>query len=178
MADKSYEKHVEDLIKMRSEIRSALNAYKLGNTGEEVYFMVRAKAVADALGISDDEFLDHKMLVEKEEGMVDCLMMPLECISSLNEYYKRESKPKGEEVYTVIFADIYDNNWTEKVFNEYDSAYGYYTEKVRHYFMLDKRNTDSFGNKFEECLTVGQAFFEDNGNHGDIYVWMAKRTIE
>ena len=88
MADKSYEKHVEDLIKMRSEIRSALNAYKLGNTGEEVYFMVRAKAVADTLGISDDEFLDHKMLVEKEEGMADCLMMPQECISSLNEYYK------------------------------------------------------------------------------------------
>ena len=90
MADKSYEKHVEDLIKMRSEIRSALNAYKLGNTGEEVYFMVRAKAVADALGISNDEFLDHKMLVEKEEGMVDCLMMPQECITSLNEYYNRE----------------------------------------------------------------------------------------
>lgn len=88
MADKSYEKHVEDLIKMRGEIRSALNAYKLGNTGEEVYFMVRAKAVADALGISDDEFLYHKMLVEKEEGMVDCLMMPRECITSLNEYYK------------------------------------------------------------------------------------------
>ena len=89
MADKSYEKHVEDLIKVRSEIRKAVGAYKIGNTGAEVFFMVRAEAVANTLGISNDEFLDHKMLVEKEEGMMDTLMMPHECITSLNEFYGR-----------------------------------------------------------------------------------------
>ena len=66
MGDIHYEKHVENLIKMRSELRSAVGSYKIGNTGAEMYFMCRAKAVADALGISTDEFNEHKALKEKQ----------------------------------------------------------------------------------------------------------------
>lgn len=172
------EKHVENLIKMRSEIRSALNAYKLGNTGEEVYFMVRAKAVADALGISNDEFLDHKMLVEKEEGMVDCLMMPQECISSLNECYKIGSKPKKETVYTLVFTDIHDNNFYTKSIKERSKAYEKFSDKVKSYFDIEGRNIDSYGNTFEECVENGQAFFEDNAHHGDVYIWLMCNIIE
>ena len=88
MADKSYEKHIEDLIKMRSEIRKAVNAYKNQNYGEEAYFMIRAEAFADALGIETDEFLEHKSLVEREADMPDNLLLGREVINVLNEFYK------------------------------------------------------------------------------------------
>ena len=68
------EAHTLNLIKVRSELRMAVEAYKAKNTAAEMYHMCRAKAIADALDISTDEFYDHKRLVELEAGMVDILM--------------------------------------------------------------------------------------------------------
>ena len=185
MGDIHYEEHIENLIKMRSELRSAVGSYKIGNTGAEMYFMCRAKAVADALGISKDEFLEHKTLVEKEEGMVDSLMEESSIITEYNDMekhleelaHKMETYPKPKDItlHTVIYASIYDNDFSSTNFTSYKEAEEYFAKKVKYYFDLDKREEDSYGNKFEECVNRGQAFFEDNERHGDIYIWF---TVE
>lgn len=172
MADKSYEKHIEDLIKMRSEIRKAVNAYKNHNYGEEVYFMVRAEAFANALGIENDEFLNHKAIVEKEEEMQDCLMMGRECIDTINEWNNFNGN-----LYTLIFIDTADFNYDEKLFTDGFKAEEEYKKLVQKYFDMDDIKKDSWGKSLEECLRDKEAFFGDNINHNEIYISLRKYTM-
>lgn len=164
MGDIHYEEHILKLIKVRSEIRQALECYKARKYAKEVYHMCRAKAMADALEISNDEFLDHKRIVELEDGMVDCL------IDGDDTYYI-DWLDNGLTIYTVIYASIYDNDFSSTNFTSYKEAEEYFAKKAKHYFDFDRRKEDSYGNGFDECVARGQAFFEDNGNHGDIYIW-------
>lgn len=175
MADKSYEKHIEDLIKMRSEIRKAVNAYKNHNYGEEVYFMVRAEAFANALGIENDEFLNHKAIVEKEEEMQDCLMMGRECIDILNEWNDKETNQV--QVYTILIIDDSDCDYDEHVTLNRKEAFEEFHNIVKKYFDMDDIIKDSWGNKFEDCINSHEAFFGDNINHGDIYVSLRCHTL-
>ena len=64
---RKYEQHVANLIKVRSEMRKAADCYKRKEYAKETYYMCRAKAMADALGISSDEFFYHKGVIEIEE---------------------------------------------------------------------------------------------------------------
>lgn len=73
-------------------------------------------------------------------------------------------------VYTVIFLDHYDCNYGEKAFLSETEARTTFKELVHKYFNMDKRKEDSWGNKFDECLKLEEAFFGDNENHGEIYI--------
>ena len=159
MAKDNYEKHVEDLIKVRSEIRKAAKSYVNKNYADEAYHMCRAIAMADALSIDNDEFFLHKRLVEKEFEMQDCLIM--------DDFF---SYHKDVNVYSVLYIDSYDCAYGEKVFRDKDSAERHYKEFVQKFFNLDKLTADSWGKSFKECLEDGEAFFEDNENHGEIYI--------
>ena len=164
--DKSYEKHVEDLIKVRSEIREAARDYHKGDHNGEAYRMCRAEAMADALGIEQDEFFLHKRLVEKEFGMVDTLLMGSE--------YKNNAIT---EVYNITEFDVYDNDFTVKTFCDKDSAQEYFNKRIQVGVDMDKISQDSYGNTIEECKKCGQFFVEDNENHGDVYIFLTKNTV-
>lgn len=168
------DKHIENVVKVVEQIRIAYNCYKKSNTGAEVFYMVRAEALAEAFGLSNDEFLDCKRFVEIENHMNDALMMPAECINTLNEYYERES---DEKVYTVVEADLYDNDFEVKTFKSEKKAQEHFERRAKIGFDLDKREKDSYGNTFEECKEHGEAFFKDNDNHGDVYVWMTENKV-
>ena len=68
------EAHTLNLIRVRLELRLAAGAKRCEYTAREMYHMCRAKAIADVLGISDEEFREHKRLVEIEEGLNDLLL--------------------------------------------------------------------------------------------------------
>ena len=165
--DKSYEKHIEDLIKVRSEIRKAAEDYCKGDHNGEAYRMCRAEAMADALGIEQDEFFLHKRLVEKEVGMVDTLLMGYE--------YKNDAIT---EVYNVYYFDLYDNDFESKSFRDEGKAKEYFSERIQHYVDMDKITQDSYGNTIEECKEHGQFFVGDNGNHGDIYILLIGNVVK
>ena len=161
MADKSYEKHVEDLIKVRSEIRKAAESYSKQAYDEEAWHMCRAIAMAEALEINMDEFFLHKRIVEKEFGTKDVLIM---------DDFFTHYKGKGD-VYVLLFIDTYDTNYHEEVIFNEKEAQNKYEELVRKYFDMDNRKEDSWGNTFYECTkNYKEAFFGDNENHGEIYI--------
>lgn len=68
------ERHVKNLVMVKQELAKAVMGYKQGFKPLEMYHMCRAKAMADALGVSPAEFYLIKRLTELDEGMEDNLM--------------------------------------------------------------------------------------------------------
>lgn len=180
------EKHIENIVKMMGQLRCAYNAYKVGNTGTEVYFMVRAEAYADALGISHDEFLDYKMMVEKENEMVDTLMMPIECINSINDMDRQirelESKiatypkPKedNEKVHIVVVQD--GNDIDVDVYRKHEDAFKQLEAEAKGIFKKDQK--DVYGQTSEEAVKNGYFRLDEDVNHYDIYAFVDEVKVQ
>lgn len=169
MADKSYEKHIEDLIKVRSEIRKAGECYCDKDFPREAYHMIKAIAIADALGIEQDEFFLHKRIVEKEFNMQDTLIM-----EDLMTHF-HQSPPTTEVWLCVILRGDGDNDILP-FYNE-EEAFKLFKETLDEYFNEDGLKFDSFGNTYEQCYEVKEFFIEENLNHYDVQCYVIKQKI-
>ena len=166
--DKSYEKHIEDLIKVRSEIRKAGEDFLQKDYSGEAYRMCRAKAMAEALGITDDEFFLHKSLVEKEFDLGTTLISPEDIA-----YYC------DEKMETYVLTEIVDNDApTVKVFQYKRDGDIAFNEILDKYYELDKFESDDNGCTYDECKKSQCFYLRENVKHACIWCALEKKKVQ
>ena len=168
MADKHYEEHVLNLIKVRSEIRKAGEDFLQKDYSGEAYRMCRAKAMAEALGITDDEFFLHKSIVEKELDLEANLISPEDIA-----YYC------DEKIEIYVLTEIVDNDAPAVTVFQYkrdgDIAFNEILDK---YYKWDRFERDDNGYTYEDCKKFQCFYLRENIEHTCIWCALEKKKVQ